>query len=70
MFFHQLLEMPERRNLAEVRVHSVRPGLGAENLCGFINRLSSLVTVTPINHNVHLTRFLLHIKQKCHLPLA
>jgi hypothetical protein len=37
MFFHQLLEMPERRNLAEVRVHSVRPGLGAENLCGFIN---------------------------------
>ena len=40
MLLHQLLEALERHNLPQRRMHSVRPGLGAENFRGFINELS------------------------------
>jgi hypothetical protein len=37
MLLHQLLEAPERDNLAQSDMHSLCPGVGAENLSGFIN---------------------------------
>lgn len=37
MLFHQLLEASERNNLPERHMHCLRPGLGAEDFCSFIN---------------------------------